>query len=151
MPKLSSFLFIFRKYTCRQKCDAVIEHNNNNINNNDDDDDSDSETNINKNNNRNDENNNSISSNSSGSSNDDNNNNNNNNNNNINKKIKTEPKTLCPVDKIHRNQCRHCRLQKCLEVNMNRDGESLSGGNYFGRNSLFLPPSFPYFFLLFKC
>lgn len=29
----------------------------------------------------------------------------------------------CPVDKIHRNQCRYCRLQKCLQVNMNRDGK----------------------------
>jgi len=27
----------------------------------------------------------------------------------------------CPIDKIHRNQCRFCRLQKCLEVNMNKD------------------------------
>ncbi|XP_057290632.1 protein dissatisfaction-like [Hydractinia symbiolongicarpus] len=27
----------------------------------------------------------------------------------------------CPVDKIHRNQCRYCRLQKCLQANMNKD------------------------------
>eukprot|EP00112_Aurelia_sp_Birch-Aquarium-sp1_P005232 Seg1592.3 transcript_id=Seg1592.3/GoldUCD/mRNA.D3Y31 product="Nuclear receptor subfamily 2 group E member 1" protein_id=Seg1592.3/GoldUCD/D3Y31 len=28
---------------------------------------------------------------------------------------------LCPVDKMHRNQCRHCRLQKCFKVRMNKD------------------------------
>lgn len=27
----------------------------------------------------------------------------------------------CPVDKIHRNQCRYCRLQKCFQVKMNKD------------------------------
>ncbi|ESO01550.1 hypothetical protein HELRODRAFT_81672, partial [Helobdella robusta] len=28
----------------------------------------------------------------------------------------------CRVDRTHRNQCRACRLKKCLLVNMNKDG-----------------------------
>jgi len=29
----------------------------------------------------------------------------------------------CAIDKIHRNQCRSCRLRKCLEAGMNREGK----------------------------
>ncbi|VDL90444.1 unnamed protein product [Schistocephalus solidus] len=29
----------------------------------------------------------------------------------------------CPVDMHHRNQCQHCRFQKCLKTGMRKEGE----------------------------
>lgn len=42
----------------------------------------------------------------------------------------------CIVDKTHRNQCRACRLTKCLDAGMNRDGEWISKSHNANMESL---------------
>jgi hypothetical protein len=32
----------------------------------------------------------------------------------------------CVVDRVNRNRCQYCRLQKCLRLGMSRDGEFFS-------------------------
>lgn len=36
---------------------------------------------------------------------------------------KAKSKGGCMVDKTHRNQCRACRLAKCIQAGMNKDGK----------------------------
>ncbi|XP_041351288.1 nuclear receptor subfamily 2 group E member 1-like [Gigantopelta aegis] len=36
-------------------------------------------------------------------------------------KAQGDLKSMCPIDKTHRNQCRSCRLMKCFQAEMNKD------------------------------
>ena len=38
-------------------------------------------------------------------------------------KAQGDCKGHCPIDKTHRNQCRACRLHKCIQAEMNKDGK----------------------------
>lgn len=40
-----------------------------------------------------------------------------------NRQYACKAKGACVIDKTHRNQCRACRLKKCEEVGMNREGK----------------------------
>lgn len=39
---------------------------------------------------------------------------------------KAKSEGSCVVDKTHRNQCRACRLRKCVQAGMNKDGTIIS-------------------------
>lgn len=36
----------------------------------------------------------------------------------------------CVVDRVNRNRCQYCRLQKCLALGMSRDGELCEGNGH---------------------
>lgn len=61
----------------------------------------------------------------------------------------------CVVDRVNRNRCQYCRLQKCLRLGMSRDGECFWTSSHFllGRRCFlpFLHRCAEYFTCLVQC